>query len=65
MHHETSHGLQSDLGLSRDIPRAIAAALLEAGIPKNVAQIWTRWNREMFADLSGIAASAGLRSLRP
>lgn len=54
MHHETSHGLQSDLGLSRDIPRAIAAALLEAGIPKNVAQIWTRWNREMFADLSGL-----------
>src|ERR1700677_1177558 len=54
MHHETSHGLQSDLGLSRDIPRAIAAALLDAGIPKNVAQIWTRWNREMFADLSAL-----------
>jgi hypothetical protein len=54
MHHETSHGLQSDLGLSRDIPRAIAAALLDAGIPKTVAQIWTRWNREMFADLSAL-----------
>jgi hypothetical protein len=52
--HENSHNLQSELGLSRDIPRAIAQSLLEADIPKNVAQIWTRWNREMFADLSGL-----------
>jgi hypothetical protein len=54
MLHETSHNLQSDLGLSRDIPRAITAALIEAEIPKNVATIWTRWNREMFADLSAV-----------
>jgi hypothetical protein len=54
MLHETSHNLQSDLGLSRDVPRAIAQALLEADIPKAVAQTWTRWNREMFADLSGL-----------
>jgi hypothetical protein len=52
--HENSHNLQSDLGLSRDIPRGIAQSLLEADIPKNVAQIWTRWNREMFADLSAL-----------
>jgi hypothetical protein len=54
MLHETSHNLQSDLGLSRDIPRAIAQTLLEADIPRNVAKIWTRWNREMFADLSAV-----------
>jgi hypothetical protein len=54
MLHETSHNLQSDLGLSRDIPRAIAQTLLEADIPKNVVQIWTRWNREIFADLSAV-----------
>src|ERR1700677_963965 len=54
MHHETSHGLQSDLGLSRDIPRNIARALLKEGIAKNVAGIWTRWNREMFADMSAL-----------
>jgi hypothetical protein len=54
MLHETTHNLQSDLGLSRDIPRAIAQTLLEADIPKNVAKIWTRWNREMFADLSAV-----------
>jgi hypothetical protein len=54
MLHETSHNLQSDLGLSRDIPRAIAGALLAAHMPKRVAQIWTRWNREMFADMSAL-----------
>jgi hypothetical protein len=52
--HETSHNLQSELGLSRDIPRNIARTLLAAGLPKNVAGIWTRWNREMFADMSGL-----------
>jgi hypothetical protein len=54
MLHETSHNLQSDLGLSRDIPRNIARALLKEGIAKNVAGIWTRWNREMFADMSAL-----------
>jgi hypothetical protein len=52
--HETSHNLQSDLGLSRDIPRAVARALLAANLPKKVAAIWTRWNREMFADMSAL-----------
>jgi len=52
--HETSHNLQSDLGLSRDIPRAIARTLLAENLPKNVAGIWTRWNREMFADMSAL-----------
>jgi hypothetical protein len=54
MLHETSHNLQSDLGLSRDVPRAIAGALLSADVPKAVAGIWTRWNREMFADMSAL-----------
>ncbi|MGB6310412.1 MAG: hypothetical protein WBF89_21745, partial [Steroidobacteraceae bacterium] len=54
MLHETSHNLQSDLGLSRDIPRNIARALLDAQVPKSVAKIWTRWNREMFADMSAL-----------
>jgi hypothetical protein len=54
MLHETSHNLQSDLGLSRDVPRAIARTLLAANLPKNVAGIWTRWNREMFADMSAL-----------
>ncbi len=54
MLHETSHNLQSELGLSRDVPRAVAHALLAANQPKTVAGIWTRWNREMFADMSAL-----------
>jgi hypothetical protein len=54
MLHETSHNLQSDLGLSRDIPRNIAQALLQADLPRPVAGIWTRWNREMFADMAAL-----------
>lgn len=54
MLHETSHNLQSDLGLSRDVPRAIARRLLGAGLPSSVARVWTRWNREMFADMSAL-----------
>jgi hypothetical protein len=52
--HEVSHNLQSDLGLSRDIPRSIALRLLRANLPKSVTATWTRWNREMFADMSAL-----------
>src|SRR5262245_29641741 len=52
--HEVSHNLQSDLGLTRDIPRRIADRLLKAGCGRFVASVWTRWNREMFADMSGL-----------
>src|SRR5215510_6687076 len=51
--HEVSHNLQSDLGLSRAVPVAIARRLLDAGMPQPVAGVWTRWNRETFADLIG------------
>jgi hypothetical protein len=52
--HEVSHNLQNDLGLARVVPRAIALRLLRAGLGRSVAGIWTRWNRESFADLSGL-----------
>lgn len=52
--HELSHNLQSDLGLSMPVPRNIARELLRAGLPESIAALWTRWNREMFADLSGL-----------
>jgi hypothetical protein len=52
--HEVSHNLQNDLGLARTIPRSIARNLLEAGLPPSVAAVWTRWNREIYADLSGL-----------
>jgi hypothetical protein len=52
--HEISHNLQNDLGLSRDIPRNVEVRLLKAGASRQVARTWVRWNREMFADMSGM-----------
>jgi hypothetical protein len=52
--HEVSHNLQTDLGLSRDIPRKVGLRLLKAGASREVASAWVRWNREMFADMSAM-----------
>jgi len=52
--HEVSHNLQSELGLSKDVPRNIAHRLLQADLGRSVAMAWTRWNREMFADMSAL-----------
>lgn len=54
MLHEVSHNLQTDLGLSKAVPRAIARHLLAAGLPQSVVAVWVRWNREAFADMSGL-----------
>lgn len=52
--HEVSHNTQSDLGLSRAVPLAIARALLRAGLGRRVARVWVRWNRETWADMCGL-----------
>jgi len=52
--HEISHNLQNDLGLNRDVPRKVGLRLLKAGASRQVARTWVRWNREMFADMSGM-----------
>jgi hypothetical protein len=52
--HEVSHNLHNDLGLERVVPRAIALRLLRAGHSRQVAATWARWNRELFADVSGL-----------
>jgi hypothetical protein len=52
--HEVSHNLQTELGLSKDVPRSIASRLLNAGLGKSVASVWTRWNREMFSDMAAL-----------
>ncbi|MFE7835168.1 hypothetical protein ACFU53_03570 [Streptomyces sp. NPDC057474] len=52
--HEVSHNLQSDLGLDRAVPRAIARRLLAEGCPPTVVRTWVRWNREIYADLSAL-----------
>jgi hypothetical protein len=52
--HEVSHNTQNDMGLAEIIPRRIGERLLRAGLPRSVAAVWVRWNRETFADLSGL-----------
>lgn len=52
--HEVSHNLQNDLGLARTVPVEIGRRLLEAGVPRPIAQVWVRWQRETFADLAGL-----------
>jgi hypothetical protein len=52
--HEVSHNTQSDLGLSRAVPLAIARTLLRAGFGRDVTRVWVRWNRETFSDLCGL-----------
>lgn len=52
--HEVSHNTQNDLGLAQVIPRRIGERLLRAGLDRSVAAVWVRWNRETFADLSGL-----------
>jgi len=52
--HEVMHNLQSDLGLSITVPRRIARQLLKEDLGAGVAAVWTRWNREIFADLGAL-----------
>jgi len=52
--HEVSHNLQTDLGLSREVPRRIAYRLMKAGLGRSAAAVWSRWNREMFADMCAV-----------
>src|ERR1700689_3071703 len=52
--HEVSHNLQTELGLSKVIPRSVALRLMNAHLGRFVASVWARWNREMFADMSAL-----------
>ena len=52
--HEISHNLQSDLGLDRRIPAEITRRLSAERLPASVVRTWSMWNRESFADLSGL-----------
>jgi hypothetical protein len=54
VHHEVSHNLQWDLGLWREIPLLIRRQLVEDRVPASVAAVWARWNKEIWADLSGL-----------
>lgn len=52
--HEISHNIQTDLDLSKEVPKNVARRLLRAGASHGVARTWARWHREMFADMSAL-----------
>jgi hypothetical protein len=52
--HEVSHNLQNDLGLENAIPQSIERRLIAEGMPRSVAATWRGWNREIYADMSGL-----------
>jgi hypothetical protein len=52
--HESAHNLQSDLGLWQVTPLRIARRLLAAGLGPQLARIWARWHKEIWADLCGL-----------
>lgn len=52
--HEVSHNLQNDLALEKIVPDTVERRLRGHGLPPFVARAWKRWNREMFADMSGL-----------
>lgn len=54
IHHEVSHNIQNDLGLWEEVPRRIVPRLRAAGIPLDMAQVWARWHKEIWADLCGL-----------
>ena len=52
--HEVSHNLQSDLGLWDLMPRRIAESFAAHRLPARNAEVWQRWHKETYADLSGL-----------
>jgi hypothetical protein len=54
IHHEVSHNIQSDLDLWKEVPRRILERLTGAGIDPTTSRTWSRWHKEIWADLSGL-----------
>jgi hypothetical protein len=54
VHHEVSHNIQSDLDLWQEVPRRIHRRLRQAGLDGMMASTWTRWHKEIWADLCGL-----------
>ena len=50
--HEVSHNLQFDVGLWDEIPKRINSRLTTEGkLSPHVVGVWTRWHKEMMADM--------------
>lgn len=53
IHHEVAHNLQSDLGMWQEVPKRIGVNLRKAGLPPEIARLWQRLHKEIWADLCG------------
>jgi hypothetical protein len=49
--HEIGHNLHADLGIWQENERAVRARVLRLTRNPWLARIWTRWHKEIFADL--------------
>jgi hypothetical protein len=49
--HEIGHNLQADMGIWQETRLAVQRRVLSIGANPWVARIWTRWHKEIFADL--------------
>jgi len=52
--HEVGHNLQADLGLWFAVPRALMRRFVREALPREVARIWVRWAKEIWADLISV-----------
>jgi hypothetical protein len=52
--HEVAHNLQADLGLWVEIQNAVITRLAEMRMPPRVITIYSRWQKEIFADLAAL-----------
>lgn len=64
--HEVGHNLQADLGVWQETEAAVQRRVLQVTGDPWVTRIWTRWHKEIFADLiaillGGPAAALGMK----
>ncbi|GBC60426.1 hypothetical protein DENIS_1378 [Desulfonema ishimotonii] len=52
--HEVSHNLQADLGLWQENKNAVSRRMLRAGSDMAVTSVYTRWHKEVFADVAAV-----------
>jgi hypothetical protein len=52
--HEVSHNLQADLGIWQENRTAVLSRVVRATGDAALAQVYTRWHKEIFADLSAL-----------
>ncbi len=52
--HEIGHNLHADLKLWQTTPVLIRQRLKREGLPESTQAIWSRWHKEIYADLIGV-----------